>query len=136
MGDVDISAEAVERFCYDMEAVANRLDAAGRAGSARMLIDAQALVRTLSARITELESLNATRNQQNAAALAEIGKLRHDAERYRYIKAHAAVVFDDEIRWTTSDGKTIFTHSAAQHELDLITDAALAPQSQQPEREG
>lgn len=48
-----------------------------------------------------------------------------DAARYRHIKAHAAVSFDDEIRWTTATGAVIFTHSAAQHELDLITDAAI-----------
>lgn len=40
----------------------------------------------LKARIAELESLLATRNQQNAAAFAERDELQRDAARYRYLR--------------------------------------------------
>lgn len=52
---VDISPEAVEAFCSDLADVADRMDDAGRTGSARAVTDAQALLRALRSALTAAE---------------------------------------------------------------------------------
>lgn len=113
MGDVDISAEAVERMADEIS-----FDC----------WSASQMLRALSARITELESLNATRNQQNAAALAEVERLK-------------------ELEVLLYDGYAVYKHLSKQANqrtsyenvadtLDAMSrafKAALAPQSQQPD---
>lgn len=51
----DISPEAVEAFCSDLADVADRMDDAGRTGSARAVTDAQALLRALRSALTASE---------------------------------------------------------------------------------
>lgn len=95
MGDVDISAEAISL----------KISMLDRDGDEYGLTP---MLRALSARITALESLNATRNQQNAAAFEEVDRLR------------------EALKWISSDGD--YTRP---EDMKRRARAALAPQVKQ-----
>lgn len=63
---VDLSPEAVESFCDDLESLVNRYDSEDRRGTARAFQDAQAVIRALRLSLTARDRVL----QQCEAALA------------------------------------------------------------------
>lgn len=58
------------------------------------------------------------------ALTARVAELEKDAARYRWIRDHAEVSFDRQVKWKpTNCPHPIFTRCGGKHELDLMTDA-------------
>lgn len=58
-------------------------------------------------------------------ARAEMEALRKDAARYRWLREHADVTFDEPVWIMTDGGRRIHVSTFARHETDRAIDAAL-----------